>query len=113
MKENPQFSPLWDRWYFTNEKIEYDLHCGEVIEIKVSGRYYGTRMGLCNEGWYVILYQDPQQCGSFVLMRNQTYPVQTNDRPDKGSHLQRPLSTFLETDKVRATFASIPCDNDT
>lgn len=51
MTGNLQFSPLWDRWYFMNEKVEYDLHCGDVIEIRVGDRYYGARIELCAEGW--------------------------------------------------------------
>ncbi|GEO28101.1 MULTISPECIES: DUF5348 domain-containing protein [Alicyclobacillus] len=73
MKGNLQFSPLWDRWYFTHDKVEYDLHCGDAIEIRVGDRYYGARIELCAEGWYVIFRDDAQCSDAFVLMRNRTY----------------------------------------
>lgn len=73
MKGILRFSPLWDRWCFTNETDRYDLHCGEVIEMRVGGRYYDARIELDDEGWYVILHEDERRRLSFVLMRGQTY----------------------------------------
>ena len=73
MKGILQFSPLWDRWYFMNESVEYDLHCGEVLEIRVGDRYYDARIEMSGEGWYVILHKGTRRRVSFVLMRSRTY----------------------------------------
>ncbi|EPZ53028.1 MULTISPECIES: DUF5348 domain-containing protein [Alicyclobacillus] len=73
MKGNLQFSPLRDRWCFTNDKVEYHLHCGEAVEIRVGDTYYGARIELCGEGWYAIFHEDAKRCDAFVLMRNRTY----------------------------------------
>lgn len=73
MKGTLQFSPTSERWHFVNEEVDYDLHCGEVIEMRIGGRYYVAGIELGREGWYVILHEDAEQRISFVLMRNRTY----------------------------------------
>ncbi len=73
MKGNLVFSAIFERWYFMNEETEYELHCGYTINLRVGDRYYVARIEFCDEGWYVILQEDPRRRISFVLMRNRTY----------------------------------------
>lgn len=73
MKGHLEFSPLFARWYFMNEETECPLHCGYAVELRVGDRYYPGRMEFCDEGWYVILQEDPRRRVSFVLKRKCTY----------------------------------------
>lgn len=57
-----------DRWtVYPKQGYPWDLHCGDVVALKIGGRYQSCRIEMGRD-WYVIF-----QGASFHLIRGKTY----------------------------------------
>ncbi|GGJ14315.1 hypothetical protein GCM10010885_24510 [Alicyclobacillus cellulosilyticus] len=53
------YTPAYDRWTFESPAFTYDLHCGDVLDLRVGGHYISCRLELGPRGWYVVI-PDPK-----------------------------------------------------
>ncbi|MCL6444068.1 MAG: DUF5348 domain-containing protein [Alicyclobacillus sp.] len=70
------YTPVYDRWTFESKTLERDMHCGDVFELHIDGRYVPCRLELYDGGWYVIIRERRTDHRiRFLLMKNSRYHV--------------------------------------